>query len=566
MNQAFIDADRVTLARPMTSDSSKLFAWAVPALLGLLLLVRLIGMAIVPLMDTTEARYSEIGRIMAELNDWVTPWFDYGVPFWGKPPLAFWTTAASFKAFGVSEFTARLPHLAASLVIVGLTAWLAGRRDRHAALPALALISGSFLFFISAAVVMMDIELILGTTLAMAGFWLAVEAPQGRGAAISGGVSSRVCAGSLFFGGIVLGLLAKGPVALVMVGIPTLCWTAYNRRWLDVWRGLPWLCGGALTLLIALPWYWIAEHRTPGFLEYFLVGEHWHRFTTPGWTGDRYGNPHFFPIGTIWAFALLDTLPWSVLLPVAAWRWRKDIKASAERLRASGATAASQPLSARSDEGLWQGYLLIWALTPLLFFTLARNIMLPYVLPGLPAAAILAAGWLARQRRQGLPVDRWLAGGLAITLAVISGLAVQNLSQPAKMEYKSVKAMVAAYDQARTQGRPVPAVNSPGAELTPSDAPLIFIGARPFSAQFYSRGQAIKVASDAEAWRRIGSGAAYVATRSAEAFIGANAAKPEEAAGAASRAAPAGGRGAPPRRVARLGHYGDFDLLFVAPP
>ena len=105
----------------------------------------------------------------------------------------------------------------------------------------------------------------------------------------------------------------------------------------------------------------------------------------------------------------------------------------------------------RSDERVWQGYLLIWALTPLLFFTLARNIMLPYVLPGLPAAAILAGGWLARQRRQGFQTDRWLASGLLITLVVMCGLALQNLSQPDKMEYKSVKAMLAVYDHARAQ-------------------------------------------------------------------------------------------------------------------
>ena len=180
MNQVFIDAQGASVARPMTANSSRLFRRAVPVLIGLLLLARLIGMAVVPLMDTTEARYGETGRIMAELNDWITPWFDYGVPFWGKPPLAFWVTAASFKAFGVNEFAARLPHLAISLFIVGLVAWLAGRRDRDAALPTVALITGSFLFFISAAVVMIDIELILGTTLAMAGFWLAVEAPDSR--------------------------------------------------------------------------------------------------------------------------------------------------------------------------------------------------------------------------------------------------------------------------------------------------------------------------------------------------------------------------------------------------
>ena len=72
--------------------------------------------------------------------------------------------------------------------------------------------------------------------------------------------------------------------------------------------------------------------------------------------------------------------------------------------------------------------------------------MLPYVLPGLPAAAILAGGWLARQRRQGFQTDRWLASGLLITLMVMCGLALQNLSQPDKMEYKSVKAMLAVYD------------------------------------------------------------------------------------------------------------------------
>src|SRR5215203_4494870 len=201
MSQVSIDARDASVARPMTADSSRLFRRAVPILIGLLLIARLIGMAVAPLMDTTEARYGETARIMAELNDWVTAWFDYGVPFWGKPPLAFWVTAASFKAFGVNEFTARLPHLAISLFIAGLAAWLAARRDRDAVLPSVALITGSFLYFISAGVVMIDIELILGTTLAMAGFWLAVEAPHGPSTRRHA-IHSLAIAGSLFFGGI----------------------------------------------------------------------------------------------------------------------------------------------------------------------------------------------------------------------------------------------------------------------------------------------------------------------------------------------------------------------------
>ena len=155
---------------------------------------------------------------MAELNDWITPWFDYGVPYWGKPPLAFWVTAISFKLFGVSEFAARLPHLVIALLIVGLIVWLAARRDRNAAVPTLVLISGSFLFFVATGAVMTDIELVLGTTLTMAGFWLALEDTDGPGSKQSDRSTWR--AGMLFFGGLVLGLLAKGPVALVLSGVP----------------------------------------------------------------------------------------------------------------------------------------------------------------------------------------------------------------------------------------------------------------------------------------------------------------------------------------------------------
>ena len=522
----------------MTMPSSKFFGRAVVILIGLLLLVRLIGMAAVPLMDSTEARYGEIGRKMVELNDWVTPWFDYGVPYWGKPPLAFWATAISFKLFGVNEFGARLPHLIVSLLIIGMAAWLAGRRDRDAALPTVALMSGSFLYFVSAGAVMTDIELILGTTLAMAGFWLALEQPA-QARAIAGTArhakwSAKWRAGSIFFGGLIVGLLAKGPVAVVLAGVPLFLWTAYNNRWIDVWCRLPWLSGVPLTLLIALPWYWAAERRTPGFLEYFLVGEHWHRFVTPGWEGDRYGSAHIFPIGTIWAFGWIDVLPWSLLLPFAAWHWRK---------RAAASTANAAEGEAGGDERSWQGYLLAWALAPLLIFTAARNIIMTYVLPGLPAAAILIGGWLARRQRQGDDVNRWLSAGLLVTLMTMYGLAAWNLSQPDKMKYKSTKAMVEAYERA--------AADRAGSSQRDAAAPLIFVWARPFSGQFYSRGRAIKVTSDDEAWRRIGPGAAYVATLWPDVFV----------AGAATRKA---GAGQTPRAVTRLGQYGEFELLFVA--
>ena len=52
-----------------------------------LLGVRLTGMILIPLNETTEARYGEMARKMLETGNWVTLWHDYGIPFLAKPPL-----------------------------------------------------------------------------------------------------------------------------------------------------------------------------------------------------------------------------------------------------------------------------------------------------------------------------------------------------------------------------------------------------------------------------------------------------------------------------------------------
>ena len=93
-----------------------------------LLILRLLTMWVIPLTDTTEARYAEIARKMLETGNWVTPQHDYGVPFWAKPPLSTWLSAASMGLFGVNELAARLPSLLMSLVVSsleGIRVWLA---------------------------------------------------------------------------------------------------------------------------------------------------------------------------------------------------------------------------------------------------------------------------------------------------------------------------------------------------------------------------------------------------------------------------------------------------------
>jgi 4-amino-4-deoxy-L-arabinose transferase-like glycosyltransferase len=432
-------------------------------MLGVALVARLLTLGLYPIMDQTEARYAEIGRKMLELGDWVTPWIDYGEPFWGKPPFSFWITATSFKFFGVNAFAARLPHLICGVLVAWLTwDWIA-RRSQREAIYALALLSGSALFIVSTGAVMTDMSLALGTTLAMRGFWLGLH----------GAEAGRRREQYLFFVGVAIGLLAKGPIAAVLVGFPMVVWSLVSGGLMRVLREFRWISGVSLTLLLVVPWYIWAELRSPGFIEYFLIGEHWHRFVTPGWQGDLYGSAHAFPRGSIWLFAVVAFLPWSLIVPATMWHWRRMLN------------------GAVSDDGSLRVYLLLWALFPCVFFSMAGNILWTYVLPGIPAFAILGAFWLTRVPER-LPVDRVLAAGMSVTL-VLMAVAVTIIGFGQIAHKKSTEALIADYQEYRTEGEG-----------------LVFLGGRPYSAAFYSGGLADEARDFQQLLARIEQGSVFV--------------------------------------------------------
>ena len=419
-------------------------------------LVRLISLALYPLSDATESRYAEMARKMWELGDWVTPWFDYGQPFWGKPPMNTWVSAASMGLFGINEWAARLPHFVAALLVGWLVwDWL---RPREARLAwwSLALLWGSVAFYVAAGAVMTDMLLLISTTLAMRGFWMALQTDEAR----------SVREGWLLFVGMALGLLAKGPIALILVGLPLGGWVLISGRWRDCWRRLPWLRGTALMLALSVPWYVLAERKTPGFLNYFLLGEHWYRFTVPGWSGDLYGRAHLQARGMIWLYGLLACLPWLLLLPAMMWRRRQFL-------------LAPPPFEAQRD---WRNYLLLWMLAPCLFFTVSRNILWTYVLPGLPALAIFCAIWLSADARVAR-TQRLLAIGLWMTtLGLVGVLTSAHLTQ----QFNSARAVVDHFH-----------------EYAVPDDRLLVVDRYPFSGAFYTRGRAPNVDSVAALEQRL---------------------------------------------------------------
>lgn len=447
-------------------------------------LVRLLLLGFSPLMDTTEARYGEISRLMLELNDWVTPWFTYDVPFWGKPPLAFWMSALSFKVFGVNEFAARFPHWLAGMVVLWILWGMRPRSGSTGATYAVALLLGSVMFFVASGMVMMDMALVIGTTLAMRGFWNGLH----------GEVSRRGSERWLLFIGLGIALLAKGPVGVVLTGLPCGLWALVSGNLRTIWRDLPWVRGVLVTLAIALPWYVIAELRSPGFINYFIVGEHFHRFVTPGWKGDLYGTAHDYPYGTIWLFMLADVLPWTILFPIVAWQTRgARAEAALAKLQAKPSTSSVQDATPAS----WRNYLLLWAFMPAVFFTMAGNIIWPYVMPGMPALALLVGGWLASRANQHL-VRTNLAVGLTITMLLAVGF---NVSMPFTGRSNDLAAKTLIEDYRSRD---------------PKGLPLIYLGHRPFSAAFYSQGKAQLEKTPDALIKRLEKAPAYVAIRTSD--------------------------------------------------
>lgn len=323
----------------------------------LLVVFRLVLNATVPLMDKTEARYAEIARIMVDTNNWIVPQISNGIPFWAKPPLSTWLSASSFKLFGMNEFAARFPYFLLSILMALMLGKYAKREQLSFWLPALILFTIPQ-FYLHAGVVSTDTALAFSVALTMLSFW---ESTQG---------SKHWYWKYLFFVGISLGLLAKGPIILILTIPPLFIWIWIHNYFKRVWLLFPWFSGAIIIALIGLPWYYFAEKESPGFIDYFIVGEHFKRFFDSGWSGDKYGFPKSQPVGMIWVFLLIFSFPWIQIIISKIIKNRKSIL-----------------------KNKWITFLGFWLLWTPLFFTSSKSLIHPYIMPVMVPLALLIVHW-----------------------------------------------------------------------------------------------------------------------------------------------------------------------------
>jgi 4-amino-4-deoxy-L-arabinose transferase-like glycosyltransferase len=311
------------------------------------------------LVDPDESRYAEIAREMVATGDWVSPRLN-GTSYWEKPPLLYWTTAASIGVLGPGDGAARLPvRLAAAATAVLLLVFGGVRGAGPSA--ALAFLASPVAFLLGR-YLLTDMVLCACTTASLLLLHRILSEHEG-------GRRSAMLAAA-FGAATALAVLAKGLVGLAIPGLVLLAWCAILGRWrafLDVvFSPAP-----PAFVAVAAPWFLLMERANPGFSWYFLVGEHFGRFAAGR---VRHAEPSWYIV----AVFLAGFLPWTAYLLGAL---RPLLVRSREALRG------------RSDDL----YFALWVAVVVLFFSVSRSRLATYVLPAIPGAAMLVGRFLARE-------------------------------------------------------------------------------------------------------------------------------------------------------------------------
>jgi 4-amino-4-deoxy-L-arabinose transferase-like glycosyltransferase len=337
-----------------------------------------------PLFNPDEGRYAEIPREMLSGGDWVIPHLN-GLAYIEKPPLQYWATALSYRLLGPSPFAARL-YTALTAVGTVFLAWLAAGRlwGANAARRAVAVLCGMLMFVVLGQLLTLDMSLTFYLTLSLTAFLLAQRAIQPRRWMLLAWAAAGC------------GVLTKGLVAAAIPGAVLMLYSAYSRDFTP-WRRLSLTWGLPLFLIITVPWHWLAARRLADFLQFFFVHEHLARYLSP--IADRQ-EPWWFFAGVF----LAGSVPWTLpALRVLGGGWRRR----------------APPAEFDPNLFLW-----IWVVFIGVFFSLSDSKLMPYILPLMPALALLIAALPAERLRRDFLFTA------VLTLMAGAGLGLASLHWP----------------------------------------------------------------------------------------------------------------------------------------
>ena len=375
-----------------------------------------------PLLDDADSVHAEVAREMLLRHDWVTLYAN-GIRYLEKAPLLYWSMAASFRLFGVSTLTARIPlaltvlALAFALESFSRCAFGGARAGLLAGLITLS----SFGIFIFTRINIPDAAVCLWITLAIFCYWLNLEREQ---------PSPLLCWG--FAAACALNVLTKGLIGVVF----PVAVVALHLLATDGWRGalaslrrLHLISSTAIFFLVAAPWHILAGQANPTEgLPGGLTFIHGHWFVplptygnVHGWFWFYFMNEHVLrylnlrvprdydtvPLVLFYGLLLVWLMPWSVFLwqALRAVPWRTLVR--------------RRELSRQESTLLLLG---LWAAFVMLFFSLSTR-QEYYVLPAMPALILLLTGWLneeAAEAENFTVPGRYVGAGQRLSIALLA--------------------------------------------------------------------------------------------------------------------------------------------------
>jgi 4-amino-4-deoxy-L-arabinose transferase-like glycosyltransferase len=387
------------------------------------------GLGAFGLLGADEPRYAQVAREMLDRGDWVTPTLN-GKPWLEKPPLYYWQAMVSYRVArvfsnggdGVDERSARLPGAVDAALMIAAIYFFLRRRNRRRDAGSRAsgpdavgndLRPGSEL----------DAALITASCAGVIGFAHAASTDMPLTATFTIALlawyawyeSERRVALAIFYLCLALGALAKGPVAPALAAVIVLLFVAAKRNWSVLLRTL-WIPGVALFFAVSLPWYVAVQMRNPDFFRVFILEHNLARFSS-----NVYHHPQ--PVWFYLPVFLLATMPWTLWLIMAIaeglrliWRERRE--------------ALARPQASASEKDSWALFLLLWMVVPVLFFSASQSKLPGYILPAVPAAALLVTEYLAARRAQNVKIS-WplaVAHGLLCGLLIFAALATASVA------------------------------------------------------------------------------------------------------------------------------------------
>ena len=338
-----------------------------------------------PLIDADEPIYGRFAVEMASGGDWITPHY-FGKLWFDKPPMFYWESAACIRLFGPNEFGCRFPSAVLAVGLVGLVYLLAAHDFGKRAGWVSAIVAATCfeqIILAHAAVTDMTLAFCLIASLYAYRRWF-----DASGRARFGWMA--LCGAMMGFG-----MLTKGPVAIVLLGVTFIVQLGWERQLRRLF-GLDVLLGIVALAIIGFPWY-IAMLRLhhDAFVQGFLQQNNITRFLRPehgSQTGAWYS--HFINIPIL--FGLF--FPWSLFIIPAIWaKWR--------------ANAGARLLA-------------VWFVVVFVFFSLSSTVLPTYIFPAFPACAIFVGAFLAVSASGSIGVvitaRRALCVGLAFCLLMIA--------------------------------------------------------------------------------------------------------------------------------------------------